>query len=114
MGEHLCYCPLCNAVVATGKKMRDHMYVHQRLQDREQNERDAARYRFLRANKALMRTPKVSSQHNWRFTTGWPPLIGATLDEAVDGAMDVVRDEIERLKHLDEFTDDQLRQGDER
>ena len=51
------------------------------------SEADVARYEFLRQHKARASSLHMDGTSAWHFTGGWPPLIGPTLDAAIDAAI---------------------------
>jgi hypothetical protein len=50
-------------------------------------EADVVRYDFLRQHKARASSLHMDGTSAWHFTGGWPPLVGASLDAALDAAI---------------------------
>jgi hypothetical protein len=61
------------------------------LASEKQLRADAARYAFLRDVKAQSHSLHMDGQRSYRFRDGWPSLRGLGLDDAVDKAMEMVR-----------------------
>ena len=60
---------------------------------------DSERYAFLKAHFVSTHSLKMDGTASYRFRAGWPTLRGKDFDEAVDNAMQMVQEEIEKLQH---------------
>lgn len=59
------------------------------------DDKAAARYRFLRDHKMRGTSPKMDGTVLFLMSSGWPALIGRDLDSAVDAAMEKVAAELQ-------------------
>jgi hypothetical protein len=60
---------------------------------------DAERYAFLKAHFVRAHSLQMDGTASYRLSAGWPTLRGKNFDEAVDNAMQMVQEEIEKLQH---------------